>query len=386
MAPAVAVALLAVLGCAALLLDRLWIASARGDLRAAADAGALAAARALADDDLLRNAIRSPNRLERAARQARDIVRMNRPAGGPVAPSVDVRFGTLAGEGDGRRFVEDADHPLAVLVTLSRTRSRSNPLALLLRGAGRASADVVVRSEASLDGRVVGVRPLPGTTAPVLPLAVLRTGTIGVRPGWDGWRLGSDAYRIEGSSESGQRRAGRRQPPGRVLAGPDGIPELILTSMPLPRGDAASAAAALRSNVRLLDFGSGLDPAELRRQILEGLRPEDLGATGGQLQFADGADVSAAGIIGHDIAAALSAAAGRCAAIPLYDELAPPLPNGMCRVRCAGIAAGRVMSAQTRDDGSCEIVLQPSAIATRSAVVSSGAAPNPHVFKLYLSH
>ena len=52
--PAIAVALVAILGASALVLNRLWLDMAHTELRTAAESAALAAGRELANDDLLR--------------------------------------------------------------------------------------------------------------------------------------------------------------------------------------------------------------------------------------------------------------------------------------------------------------------------------------------
>ena len=125
--PALALALIAVLAGAALVIDRLHLDTAKSELRIAAEAAALAAARALANDDRVRPDFDSAALQMKSRFAAARIAAQNFVAGEPVTlstdPANDVRFGNLKNDpATGEPiFVETNDHePTSVAVGESK--------------------------------------------------------------------------------------------------------------------------------------------------------------------------------------------------------------------------------------------------------------------------
>ena len=175
----VAVAMIVVMSGMALILDRLWLDAADLELTAAAESAALAAGRELANDDLLRLAPNHAERLQAARDAAAWVASENRVAGHPVElnaePQGDVRLGRLILDEHEKqvRFDESDDNPTTVVVTAQRSRKSNNPIGLFIAGlTGIPFGDVASRVEASIDNRIIGVRPFEGAPVPALPLAI----------------------------------------------------------------------------------------------------------------------------------------------------------------------------------------------------------------------
>ena len=206
--PLIAVALLVVMAAIALVLDRLWLDAAMVELTGTAESSALAAGRQLAGDDLLRPGKASQHRIDQARQAAARIAERNLVAGHPVTldtdPDGDIRFGRLVLDQESGRtkFLQTRSNPSTVVVTAKRTRSRNNPLALLFAQLTRQPAgDVATRVEATIDNRVIGVRPFDGVAVPGFPLAILKSDPEGKRKDtWDAaieQRCGQDRYSFD---------------------------------------------------------------------------------------------------------------------------------------------------------------------------------------------
>ena len=272
LAPAIVVALLAVLLVLALVLDAWWLDNASVELTRASESAALAAGRELVTDDLLRGDSREidERRIERARRKAVRIARRNRVAGERLQLDAqsqrDIRFGRLIADSHtGRtRFEERRRHPTTVVVSARRSRRNGNPIALFLRGiTGQPSASLMRRAEATIDNHVVGVRPFEGAPVPMWPLAILEDCNSGTSDGLlHSWRthiegrLGNDEF----AYDEARRRVQRR---------PDGIPEMILRC-----GTGGSSSG--ETNVKLVDVGNGLRVEDLQRQFRRGVTADDL--------------------------------------------------------------------------------------------------------------
>jgi hypothetical protein len=371
---AVVVALLVLMGCAALALDRVWLNNARRELQAGADAAALAAARRLACDARLHDEADWTGTLADARRDAGRIARRNMVAGRPVALDVaehgDVRFGSLVQpDGGAVKFLELSHAPTTAVVIARCERRRNNPVARLLGGATRQPfADVVARAEASIDNHVVGLRPVAGAAVPLMPLAIARLDAgasecwfhmIELNQGGDAWRYDPDTRE--------------------VTAGPDGLPEIVLRGVGAD-GDASEA------NLRLIDLNTGLWEDALNEQITQGCRPEAFDELGGMLLVGnDPVELPCTAELDGDVAAALDSMTGRCRACLLYEN-ATGDDAGCGSLQISGLVAGRVMAVRTGTDGTPEIVFQPGVLATRCAVLAPQAAANRYIYKLHLTH
>ena len=139
--PALALALLVIVGAAALVIDRLALDVARHELRNAAEAAALAAARELASDDRLRSDF-DPVALQMKARfAAARIANENVVAGQPLildtSTDRDVRFGQLTADADSGETlfteIEGQQEPTTVAVNARRTSDRDSAVPLPFR-------------------------------------------------------------------------------------------------------------------------------------------------------------------------------------------------------------------------------------------------------------
>jgi hypothetical protein len=376
--PAVAVALLVVGAFMAVVLDRLWIDAARIELLTLAEAAALASAAELASDERLRD----PADFTRLTEDARDVaVRVaaeNSVAGQFLHlnsdPGSDVRIGRIVRDDAGRDvFLETDNDPTSVAVFASRQRSGANPVALFLRDVSNTRQPTVsVVAEASIDNRIVGVVAIPGGTIPALPLAALELDPSGTQP--ETWvhqieqRAGGDRFRYDADS-------------GLVVEGADGLTELVLLSAP----HSTSPQSASATNVRLLNFDTGLRDDRLARQVQNGLSTDDLTDFDGQLRFDFGPlSLDCQPLIDPDARAALFASIGQARICFLFAANSTR-PDVAVVPR---IVAARIMSVRDVDGDRVEIVLQPAVVSTRTALLSDDAestAGNPYIYKLQLT-
>ncbi len=366
--PLLAISLLVIMGGVALVVDRIWIDAARVELLAAAESAALAGARELAGDDLLRPGASVDQRIAAAESTASQIAALNRVAGQTVSLQTgedgDVRVGQMVAANNGQnQFLETKRNPTCVFVQARLTRDRGNPVALLFRElTGQPAAELAIVATAAVDNRVVGVQPREGFAVPAYPLGILALDPTGQRP--DTWqvqvenRLGLDLFGYDISSHS-------------VTPGPDGIPEILLTGLD-PTGQK-------KPNVCLIDVGNGLGSGNIARQIAGGLTVDDFQAVGGQLLL-PGSPVTrpATTIIDGTAAKALANMAGECRICLLYRETAPGSGAvGVAPATCTGIVAGRVMQVTAAPGAPTLIVFQPGVAATRTALLDSSTSGSP---------
>ncbi|MFO1091871.1 MAG: hypothetical protein U0992_00965 [Planctomycetaceae bacterium] len=372
--PAVAVALLIVGAAAAIALDRLWIDAARIELLTAAESAALAGAAQLADDRQLATVVDVRERLAEVRTAAVTAAAQNYVAGQPLrVPTTDVHIGRLVQDRTGREvFLETDNAPTSVAVFAARQRSGANPVALFLRTLTKAQRPLVqVSAEASIDNRVVGVAAIQGGSIPALPLAALEIDPSGVQP--QTW-----VRQIE--EHGGADQFGYDQASGLVINQPDGLPELTLLSAPL----SASSGTATPTNVRLLDFATGLRDDRLAAQVAAGLRPADLVASNGVLRF-DGLPllIGCESQIEPATRQALAAAIGQPRICCVFSAVA----GNTSAVSVPRMVAVRVMSVREVDSERVEIIVQPTVVTTRTAIFAANAeVANPYVYKLQLTH
>lgn len=390
--PAVAVALLVAMGGLALIVDRLWLDAADLELTTAAESAALAAARSLASDDLLRPKADPADRLQAAREAASWVAGQNLVAGDPVTvnsdPQGDVRFGRLILDETEQqvRFEESDDNPTTAVVTARRTRATNNPVALFVSGlTGIPFGDVTSRVEATIDNRIIGVRPFEGTPIPALPLAIWLKDSTGLRR--DTWeqqieaRRGADHYGFEARS-------------GQVYRGADGIPEIVLRSQ--GRDNKSSP-----SNVLVLDIGTRWQNKELARQFASGLSIDDLANLDGELRVTTShpEKFAASPELKHNDREALGNLIGEPRICLLYSDARPNGSRSLLQATCVRLVAIRVLAIRDGSDGTCEVVAQPCVFATRTALLddktpyhtglaneASTDKANPYIYKLQLTH
>ena len=409
--PALALALLVIVGAAALVIDRLSLDIAKHELQNAAEAAALAAARELAGDDRLR-ADFDPVALQMKARfAAARIANENVVAAQPLfldtSTNRDVRFGRLTTDSESGEtlFVEVAgtEEPTTVAVNARRTSDRDSAVPLPFRTFyAPTDADVVAVAEASLNFQVRGLRPVDQSPIPTLPLAILSQSL----PSHDS---APDKSSAEDSSHPQRGKANKAQPPvvaswmrdieqrhgadhfgydsatGTVTQSSDGIPEIILRT--------ASRSGDPTSNAFVLGLAGDLTTDHLRRHIGEGWSADDLQPLGGELMF-DSGSLTLTGLRSVDcnaLASPLRTVLGQSRVIFLYDREVGDANTSAASLHISGMVAGRVMSVREISSGECEIVLQPSVMATRSAVTApsnsdSDTPKNKYVANLRLTN
>ena len=394
--PALALALLAVLAGAALVIDRLSLDTAQSELRIAAEAAALAAARELANDDRLRpdydpTALQMKSRFAAARIAAQNIV-----AGEPVTlstdPESDVRFGRLMTDpATGEPiFVEaDDDEPTSVAVAARCTEARHSAVPLPFRTFyAPTDADVVAVAEASLNFQVLGLRSVDRLPIPTLPLAILaqtnakkdstqkhstesldQTDKAGESN--DPQQPAAPCWMRDIEQRRGADHFGYDSSTGEVTNEADGIPEITLRT--------AAHSNNSKSNAFVVHLSGELSEAALRRQITQGWSADDLEPLGGELLFERGplTMTGLRGVDGNVLAQSLRKLLGQSRVVFLYDRAESDPRSQAVSLQVTKMVAGRVMFVREISEFECEIVLQPAVLATRSAVaVSDGTDSN----------
>ena len=384
----VAMALLVVGACLALVFDRLWLDAAQVELQAASEAAALAGAGQLATDARLNP--KSVDLTTSARDAAIAIGRKNFSVGTAVdlkdGDDGDVLIGTIemSSETGEAEFVADTERPTTCVVKAARLRSRGNPVALFFQGLTRKTGgDAQAIAEASVDNRIVGVQPNDNSPVPALPLAILYTHADPRRP--DTWqrqidmRLGMDRYGYDAES-------------GSVIAESDGIPEILLHAAPVGAKDEDAA----KVNMLAIDIGTGLHESQVANQVQTGWTVTDLKSFGAEFRTDQGPqtlDVDAA--LAGPIQDELQKLVGQTRICGLYvDHQTTSNTLGLAAV--VNLVGIRILAID--DDGSqgLHITAQPAVIATRTALLETHDAAwmsggsdektNPYIFKLFLSH
>lgn len=362
----------------ALVLNRLWIDTARAELIRATDAAALAGGRALVDDDLLRLNANPASRVLSARMAAGNVAGQNLVAGEPLtldlAEEGDVRFGKLVTDAEDRAvFLETANGPTTVVVTGHRSHERVNPIGMLFSGVTRQTGvDVMRRSEASISNQAVALRPGASFNVPAFPLAILQVDPSGRQP--ITWATQIDA-------RGGPDVFSYNAETGKVTPGPDGIPEIILNGIDPDQPP----------NACLIDVGTGLEPDKVTTQVKEGWSAADLKSLGGDVTWT-GNTFKSTPMITSEQLQALSAMKGQARAVMLYATPAPEA-SAATGVTCTACAAGRVMEVIPAPGGATfRIIFQPAVLVSRAVVLQdeSGASPlpgppNKYLYKLTLT-
>jgi hypothetical protein len=383
--PAMAVAILVVGCCLALVLDKLWLDAARGELQTAAEAAALAAAGRLADDERLNLSV-EPQVLTNAALDAAGLAASrNTVAGRAVTlntePGGDIRFGQFVMDADNgeSRFEENEHLPTVVRVRTGRTRQLGNPVARLFAGlTGLAGGDAIGDAEATLSNLIVGVRPFEGGPAPVLPFAIFERDPEGERN--DTW-----AVQIEGGGGSDEWTFDHAT--NQVRAGQDGLSEIKLHPMP-------SGGKAEDANLQVLNIGNGLDEEQIVRQVETGWNVGDLADYGGEFRLDLGSEpIECSALIYDPTVEALRGMIGQKRLVLLYENYSPR-SGDLGRLTPTRFVAVRIMAIEHSADGTPQVIAQPTVVATRTALPPSEALSpeeaeglaNAYVYKISLTH
>ncbi|MCA9079520.1 MAG: hypothetical protein KDA58_03130 [Planctomycetaceae bacterium] len=383
-----ALAILVVGGCLALVVDSLWLKVAHRELQTAADAAVLGAAGELASDARL-SADYDTQELATAVRQQAAHVAAGNTAGGQSVRidslvEGDVHLGKIVTDSNGLDvFLETDVQPTSVVLFAHCRRQYGNPVPLFFpQFTGQPAADLTCRAEASIDPHVVGVRPLDQANVPALPLAVMELHS-------DPRRLDTWAVQIEARRGRDQYRFNAET--GEVELGSDGIPEIVLHST--ERG--SEEEEEKRGNVQLVDLGTGLRVMELDRQIHHGWNWRDLQEYGSEFRLDQGTvRLQGTERIEGPLVDDLRDMIGHSRIVLLYRAAGPAGADGLTHAEISRFAAGRIMDVRP-SERTLELVLQPAVVATRTALTADSSAtntatntnsPNPYLYRLSLTY
>ncbi len=377
----VAVALLVAMMGIALIVDRLWLATAQWELTAVAEAAALAAGRELTSDARLLGPSSAPTLIEHAKQAAAEIAAQNLVAGQPAlldAAAGDVRFVKSEPSkvpGQTAEWVETERDPTEVLIHAQRTRFRGNPVALFMRQLTRQPfGDVVATVSVRMNNHVVAIRPFDDVPAPLLPLAIWKD---------DPAKKRKDTWQAAIEDNGGKDEFGYDDTRHLVTSGSDGIPELTLTT-------AKQNGPVSEANVQLLDLGTDLDPALVEQQILLGLTHAQLEKRNGELRIAGGETIPSIPQVQSRERTALDEHLGAQRIALLYTQSTPVGKNGYQQTECVEFVAIRILAVNDQPDGRCQIIVQPTVMTTRMAVAENTSADhrdgNQYLFRLELTH
>lgn len=358
--PFIASAIVVVGCCAALVIDRLWIDMAQVELRCVAEASALAALRQYWSDGSIKKNVNNLELVEEAKHKAVSIAAENLVAGEPLqlndSAEGDIHFGQLIlSEEDVVMFAETDSDPYAVVVMASRTRMNGNPLGLFFRQiTGQPVGDASETAEAVADSRVTGLSPINGMAIPALPIAIQeKEFAPQLLASWDSLieqKKGLDNY-------------GYDHVHNKVTHEPDGIVEIVVHSQPTDEDEP-------EFNGILIDIGSGFEDEAFASQIQNGLTLEDLKHSDVELNFT-GDRIPAHGnafIHGKHVDE-FKKIIGEQRIIFLYQTLVPKNdPLGNVKVTLGAPVAGRIMAVRLIDGKQTEFVIQPTVIATKTAM------------------
>ncbi len=372
--PALAIAILVAGGAVAFALDALWLSTAQRELKTAADAAALAAGQRMASDDLLRIDLDSPKKANFVREIARNSALLNRAVGREVAvsldPHVDIRFGrpVVNLNTGSTTFIETDYFPTTVIVATHCDRKNGNPVSLFMPYlTGMATADVTAISEASISNQVSAVRPMENANVPAWPLAILEL---------DGGEQDDWASTIEG--RSGQDLFGWDHEGKRIINAPDGIPEIVLRSGNSQR----------LGNVRIVDINTSLRDEALRNQFLNGWSEDDLKEFGNELGFESGPlTLNATDDFSGMPYKELRQQIGQERVVLLYRESPSTEYTSTPSVLTTRLVSIRLLEITELGD-EIELIVQPTVIATRTAVLSEqrpDAPKNPYLYRLAIT-
>lgn len=377
--PALALAILTAFLVAALALNVGWQRAADREIVVAADAAALAAASQLACDERLLDGPLPQDVRDRIANKAEELASRHEIVGVPAFPMPrGVRIGQRIATEDGQSQLVETDYQPST-VAVSVWRGRDGRLPWLFRAGGHTAAMLTATAEASIYGKVTALRPRPGGTVPVWPLAVRLGGdpteSAEASAPATGWRdqiemkLGPDRYSFDHAT-------------GQIVEQPDGLPELIVLTLPVG-GEVDDVG------LTLVDVGQTFGTVRLDVAMREGLSAEDLQLLGGEVPVTSlpSSPVVADALPQVPIEVERNLALGDARALFLYDDLTEG--SGQFTARLVGVVAARLMELEPTDNGGWQATFQPAVLATGTAVLAdvddADVADNRYLYKVRLT-
>lgn len=359
--PLAAIVMLIAMASIALIVNRLWLDAASLEVTTCIETAALAAGQELASDELLKEEPDYQILMDRAEKKANGALVLNTIAGQRMGIELtkdnNLFFGKSVPVADtgSNKFLQTKNQPTSVQIKTHHSNQLNNPVAefmsdITATDLGSTNAQI----EASVDNRVIGLRPFDNISVPAFPLAILKNDPTGKHT--ETWEIqidqkkGKDEYQFHPDTHT-------------VTRGSDGIPEIRLTGKPR-RGDITDA------NMQILDFDSRLDSEAVVRQILSGLSEEDLKDYHGELLFdSEPIQIKCSPNIENDEQDAFQKMIGQCRICFLYDQVEPTTRSFNGIADCTDMIAGRVMSVNRLDNQTCEIILQPGVLTSRAAIL-----------------
>ncbi len=372
--PAIAIGLLVAAGGIALVLDQLWLSSAQSELQTSANAASLAAAQKLANEELLKPEFDSETWANAVRQTAAAVAGRNLAVGQPVfvstEPSKDVRLGRpviddLTGQ---ETYIETDFHPSSVIVMAHRDRESGNPVSLFMPYlTAQPYGDVLASSEASISNSIRAVRPLDHANVPAWPIAILeKDGDV-----LDDWN--STIETAQGSDNFGWDETKKA-----VIEEPDGLPEMVLKT----------GSNNELGNVRIVDLGTGFFDSALVDQFVDGFNWEHLQEFGSELGFEEGPlSLGAVSDFQGTPIDQLEKQLGQTRIVLLYERGSNPSSNDHETIKATRLVSIRLLSIQQVGD-EIELIVQPTIIATRTAVLSDVGdltQKNKYIYRLALT-
>ena len=351
--------LVAAMGLVALGLDIGVLLVARTELQRSADSAAIAAAWELAEQSVSRD-------MERLTRSAA-IEYAGANSIGRIAPAVsantpnvadgDVVLGFLPPPWNQPMQIAGITRPNAVTVRVKRTQSQNGEIPLFFAPVlGITSSAVEAEATAAFVPFVRGFKP-PQSGQPNIPMLPF---ALNVRH-WE------ELMRGNGSDDFTWDAAA-----GEVTSGRDGVREVQL----FPNDTGAPG------NSGIVDIGSDKTHApDLRRQISEGLSPEDLAYHGGELSLDSHGELSLSGNPGLKIGIVdppLKSIMGEPRIIPLYREVTRQGQNAQYTI--VAFAGVRIVEVDLKG-GDKRVMVQPAPVILHGGIADqSGAEPSYFIY------
>ena len=343
-------------GLVALSLDVGVLLVARTELQRSADSAAMAAASALAEESA------SPNMVRLAREAAMQFAGAN--VVGQIAPSLtvnvsnaadgDVVMGYLPPPWTQPMDLAQAARPNAVTVRVKRTKSQNGEIPLFFAPIlGVQSSAIEAEATAAFVPVMRGFKP-PQTESENVPMLPF---TLHV----ERWH---DLMNGDGSDDFTWDASAREVKPGA-----DGIREVRL----FPNNTGAPG------NSGIVDIGSEKSHADdLRRQILDGLSPDDLAYHGGELKLDMRGELPLSGNPGLKLGIVdppLNAIVGEPRMIPLYREVARQGQNAHYTI--VAFAGVRIVEVALKG-GDKRLMVQPAPVIIRGGIPDQTGAQSSY--------
>ncbi|HCS54367.1 MAG TPA: hypothetical protein DIW81_22765, partial [Planctomycetaceae bacterium] len=275
----------------------------------------------------------------------------------------------------------------------SRSRDLGNPINLFYPGVTkRAHADATMIVEVTFDNRIDHFVAAPARPIPAFPFAILANDPLGKRT--DTWANMIEAG--QGADEYAYNEVTHE-----VVKQADGIPEMILKSVPLK-------SDPLEGNVQLLDFNNDLNDQKIIQQIHNGLTQLDMQPWNNRLQAHQEIEMTGLGNMTTPIQFALESQIGQQKLCLLYNQVSAMDVPGWTSLTCEGVVAIRILKVIPESGEAATVIIQPTVLTTKSAVLAQffdetadypdlppnlaemmvepkTITPNKYVYKIYVS-